>query len=113
MSNSIHHHIRGIRITLEMMPTLGFDLPTELFEVPYVNEKAGCGALNLHQELNFYNQLTTCFPDPFLALNLTPIYPIQSYGVLGSTILSVNDLRELLRVSKISEGIPPHSGHII
>lgn len=94
MSTSIHHHIKGIRITLEMMPTLGFELPEELFEIPYVNETSGHGALSLHQELKFYDRLTTHFPDPFLALTLSPIYPAQLYGAMGYAMMSVKDLRE-------------------
>ena len=94
MNTSIHHHIKGIRVTLEMMPTLGFDRPNELYEIPYVNETSGRGALNLHQELNFYDRLTTHFPDPFLALTLSPIYPTQLYGAMGYAMLSVKDLRE-------------------
>lgn len=94
MNTSIHHHIKGIRVTLEMMPTLGFELPEELFEIPYVNEASGHGAISLHQELKFYDRLTTFFPDPFLALTLSPIYPAQIYGAMGYAMMSVKDLRE-------------------
>ena len=98
MTFTVEHHVKSIRLTLEMMPKIGLSVPEELKDVHYPRLGTGHNAFNLHQELTFYQRLISLTDDPFLGLKLGTIYNLEAYGVFGYAILAVDSLAMALKV---------------
>lgn len=93
--HDIGHHVRGIRIALEMMPKLGLRVPAELLEEFPPHAPVDSEAFNLHHELSFFGRLIDLARDPLIGLKLSHAYPAQAYGIFGYGLLSAPDLRTL------------------
>ena len=93
------HHINGIRIVRELLPTLGLSAADSLwqeFPLDLVRENA---AFNMHLQLKFYRRLIQVMDDPLLGLKVSALFPPQAYGMFGYAMMAAPDIRTSLRIA--------------
>ncbi|GAB3324380.1 AraC family transcriptional regulator [Haliea atlantica] len=93
------HHINGIRIARELMPTLGMPIPDSLwreFPLDFGRENA---AFSMHRQLQFYRRLIEIMDDPLLGLKMSALFPLQAYGMFGYAMMAAPDIRTSLRLA--------------
>lgn len=95
--HSINHHLMSIRVALEALPALGYELHDDLKQFLQLDTNERNHALNLHQALNFYRTLMRCYPGPRLALDIAQAFPPQVYGMFGFGMMVSATGRESLK----------------
>jgi AraC-like DNA-binding protein len=94
--HSIDHHLVSIRVTLELLPAIGYSVPPALEKYLKLDTDERNQALNLHQALSFHRTLIRYYPDPLLALHIAEAFPPQAYGMFGFGLLCSPSMRASL-----------------
>ena len=94
---STDHHINAIRIVREMTPTIGIQLPEELWQEFPLDLNSETVAFSMHQQIGFHRRLVQIMKDPLLGLKIAGFFPAHAYGMFGFGMMCAPTIRESLR----------------
>ena len=107
----LNHHLVGIRTSLQVMKSLGYDARDCLRDTgiePVMLEDSSVSdavsndtpyTITLAQEFKFYRNVLKVSADPLIGLKIGKAFRYESYGLLGYAMMSAQTLRDTIAIA--------------